>query len=190
MIYPNTKHLTETDLALYAGGDLPWWKQWRAERHIRQCSACQETASEYSEVRTLDSVGPQLNWAHLASEMKANIRLGLVAGECVNLAPKRRSMVSGTRLAVAGSLLTVLVAVGAWVNRPGLVRGVTAKAVSGTLLKASGNGIEVSGTQQTLRILNPQTQDVMYTVGSQGELGARSVDPKTGNVAITHVYGE
>ncbi len=184
------EHLLESDLALYAGGDLPWWKRRRAERHVRQCSVCQEAAAEYSELRALDCPVPQLNWAQLESEMKANIRLGLAAGECVSLPATTRSMVSGTRLAVAGALLTVLVAVGAWVNRPGVLRGVARHAVSGTLLEASGGGIEVSGTQQTLRILNPATRNVTYTVGAQGELGARSLDPTTGNVAITHVYGE
>ena len=38
--------------------------------------------------------------------------------------------------------------------------------------------------------MNPATQNVVYSVGAQGELRARSLDPVTGNVAFTHVYGE
>ncbi len=177
-------HPTESDLALYAGGDLPWFRQWRVARHVTECGACQRAGAEYSELRTIRTAGPVVNWQTLSAEMKANIRLGLEAGECVGHAPAPRPIISGMRLAVAGGLLTVLVAVGAYVNRPVL------RQISGTVLEASGSGIQVRGVQQTLRIMNPPSQKVMYTVGAQGELTARSVDPATGNVAITHVYGE
>lgn len=184
-------HPAETDLALFAGGDLPWFRQWRTERHVHRCSRCQQSAAEYSELRAMPAVVSGLNWNRMASEMKANIRLGLAAGECVGgrLAP--RNVVSGSRLILAGGLLSALVAVGAWISRPNLHPVATSRITSGTVLEASESGIQVRGMRQTLRIMTPATtRNVVYTVGAQSELQARSLDPATGNVAIVHVYGE
>ncbi len=187
-------HPTETDLALYAGGDLGWLRQWRMDLHVRGCSQCQQTSREYSELRHIPNVPPELNWNRLAMEMKANIRLGLAAGECVGFRPAPKSVVSGQRLVFAGAVLTVLVAMGAWVGRssfrPDLRQALFHRAITGTVLEGSGSGIQVRGSRQTLRILNPTAMNVVYSVGAQGELRARSLDPETGNVAITHVYGE
>jgi hypothetical protein len=191
MTYLTDAHPAETELALYAGGDLPWFRQWRTERHVHRCSECQQSAAEYSELRAAPATVTGLNWNRVASEMKANIRLGLSAGECVGgrLAP--RNVVSGSRLILAGGLLCVLVAVGAYLSRPNLHPGVSSRITSGTVLEAAESGIQVRGVRQTLRILNPATtRNVVYTVGAQAELQARSLDPATGNVAIVHVYGE
>jgi len=191
MKYLTDPHPAETELALYAGGDLPWFRQWRTGRHVHRCSWCQQSAAEYSELRAMPATVSGLNWNPMASEMKANIRLGLAAGECVGgrLAP--RNVVSGSRLILAGGLLSALVAVGAWISRPNLHPVATSRITSGTVLEASESGIQVRGTRQTLRIMNPATtRNVVYTVGAQSELQARSLDPATGNVAIVHVYGE
>lgn len=191
MKYLTDPHPAETELALYAGGDLPWFRQWRTGRHVHHCSWCQQSAAEYSELRAMPATVSGLNWNPMASEMKANIRLGLAAGECVGgrLAP--RNVVSGSRLILAGGLLSALVAVGAWISRPNLHPVATSRITSGTVLEASESGIQVRGTRQTLRIMNPATtRNVVYTVGAQSELQARSLDPATGNVAIVHVYGE
>jgi len=186
-------HPPETDLALYAAGDLSCFRQWRTDRHVRGCSPCQQVASEYSELcgemKNMHNRAQPGNWARLSSEIKANIRLGLAAGECVISRSGPRSVVSGSRLVVAGGLLTVLFAAGAWLSRPNL-HAFWQRTPSGTILEAAGDGIQVSGTQQTLRIMNRAPHNVIYSVGAQGELRARSLDPETGNVAITHVYGE
>jgi len=186
-------HPPETDLALYAAGDLAWFRQWRTDRHVRGCNACQQVASEYSELcgemKNMHNRAQPGNWARLSSEIKANVRLGLAAGECVVSRSSPRPVVSGSRLVAAGALLTVLFAIGAFVSRPDLHAGFGQRA-SGTILEAAGNSIQVSGTQQTLRIRNRAQHNVIYSVGAQGELRARSLDPETGNVSIIHVYGE
>ena len=186
-------HPAEADLALYASGDLAWWRQWQAERHVRRCGPCKQTAAAYSEFRSqLDRSDERKtpHWNRMALEMTANIRLGLAAGECVTRHVAPRPLISGVRLTIAGGLLATLICVGAWINRPhvGLPGG--QRFISGTVLEASESGIQVRGTEQTLRILTPVGRNVICTVGSQGELRARSLDPETGNVAITHVYGE
>lgn len=189
MTHPSTQ-----ELALYAGGDLGWLRRRMVERHVCSCSACQTAASEFSELRAAAAEeAPALSWSRLESEMKANIRLGLAAGECVQ--PRvTRGFVSGKRLALAGTALAVIGAAGVlyqWPfhnHFPG--RELAARFSSGAVLEASDSGIQVREGMQTLRILTRETHRVSYTVGARGELRASSIDPETGNVTITHVYGE
>src|SRR5450432_1163191 len=111
------KHPSEAELALYAGGDLGWLRQRLAERHVRNCGPCQNVAADFSELRSEGAAFPNVQWPRLAEEMRANIRLGLAAGECVNRRPAR-SFVSGQRLAIAGGVLGVLLVAGVWFQRP------------------------------------------------------------------------
>src|ERR1700694_2046354 len=80
------KHPSEASLALFAGGDLGRLRRGNIERHMAACSECRHDISEFSALRTDAGVLaelPELSWDRLAAEMKANIRLGLEAGECV-----------------------------------------------------------------------------------------------------------
>lgn len=81
------KHPNEADLALFAGHDLNFVSEWRIGRHVARCEQCRETADAFgslrSDVAVLRELPADITWNRLASEMKANIRLGLAAGECV-----------------------------------------------------------------------------------------------------------
>ena len=81
------KHPDEADLALYAGHDLDFISKWRIERHVAGCRECREAVDSFGALRSgiasLGELPPGISWNRLASEMKANIRLGLSAGECV-----------------------------------------------------------------------------------------------------------
>ena len=35
-----SRHVTETDLALYAAGDLPFWRSALVRFHVRHCDGC------------------------------------------------------------------------------------------------------------------------------------------------------
>jgi hypothetical protein len=183
------KHPSDAELALYAGGDLGWVRQRLTERHVRNCGPCQDVAADFSELRSEGSSFPNIQWNKLAADMQANIRLGLAAGECVNLRPAR-SFVSGQRLAIAGGMLGVLLVAGIWIERPVARPLLSRVATIGTVLEEAESGIQVREGRQTLRILNSSNRNVSYSVGGRGELRARSLDPETGNVTINHVYGE
>ena len=43
-------HPSDFDLALVNAGDLPAWKRYLVERHLRRCDACSEQAQGYGEV--------------------------------------------------------------------------------------------------------------------------------------------
>src|SRR4051794_31048817 len=100
------KHPDQATLALHAGGDLGRFAAWRTERHLAQCADCREEVATYQEMREilpeLNEL-PDLQWNRLASEMQANIRLGLSAGECVREAPVASRPVplfAGARVAI------------------------------------------------------------------------------------------
>src|SRR5215831_6916960 len=79
-------HPKEETLALHSSGDLGWFAAWRTERHIARCARCREEITEFREMReALPEMAelPELQWNRLAAEMRANIRLGLAAGEFV-----------------------------------------------------------------------------------------------------------
>src|SRR5258705_319284 len=84
----NMKHPNQATLALHAGGDLGWWSSQRTERHVRRCERCRDDLSRFQSVREIASdlsEIPEIPWNRVAAEMKANIRLGLAAGECVRV---------------------------------------------------------------------------------------------------------
>src|SRR3954471_24144103 len=87
------KHVNDTDLALFASGDLPWLASVPATLHVRSCRDCRFLVEQFRMGRerlkadvnrlpaSLDEDGAE--WRRLSAEMTANIHLGLEAGECV-----------------------------------------------------------------------------------------------------------
>src|SRR5215472_4649470 len=107
-------HPTKATLALHAGGDLGPIARWRTERHIARCERCRDEFAAFAEMRGIaPDLGeiPEVPWTRLAAEMKANIRLGLAAGECVRAEekPLRHSLFSGARALVAVASVVALV---------------------------------------------------------------------------------
>src|SRR6185312_14422117 len=80
-----TGHVMETDLALYAAGDLPFWRNAMVRLHVRRCEECRGLVgairADREELRgSADDLPANLDWDQLAAEMTANIRVGLAAG--------------------------------------------------------------------------------------------------------------
>ena len=125
------KHPNESQLALFAGGDLGFLDRWRMKQHLSRCSACE------SEVQALRSASNQIreiagempgdlnidrNWDRLAEEMTGNIRVGLAAGEAIARFDRPSSAARPIRLGwnaglvVAGA--TAVFAAAFWINVP------------------------------------------------------------------------
>jgi hypothetical protein len=189
------KHPNQTTLALHAGGDLGFIGRWRTERHISRCPQCQEEVAAFSELREIApelAEIPEIPWNRLAAEMKANIRLGLAAGECVRACetPRESPLFTRARAAVALASVAVLLVAALMLDRPAPL-----KAEENTILQRTGDGIadgiQVGQGVQAFRLLNAaDAQNVTFTVNAQGSMGARYVDPKTGYVTINNVYAE
>ncbi len=190
-------HPTETELALYAGGELGWIGRRRVRRHVEACGRCREEAGTFAALRASAARDlretPEVAWNGLAAEMKANIRLGLEAGACVTETPAPWAWLGylrevswghaflGQVPALAG--IALLLTAGVWMAR-------RETPPAGLVMQASGEGIEMVDGERALSLMNGRTADVTYSVSAQGGVRARYVDSDTGYVTINHVYAQ
>jgi hypothetical protein len=183
-------------LALYAGADLGFLARWRTERHLRHCDGCRNEVDAFETTRRilpdLTEI-PEVPWNRLAAEMKANIRLGLAAGECVREsqpALREGPLFAGARAVVAMGSVAALLVTGIVLEHPAPVP----VPDEGMVVQATANGIQVRRGGQALRLMNPgelgSGQRVTYSPDAEGSMRARYVDPKTGYVTINNVYVE
>jgi hypothetical protein len=190
------KHPNQATLALHAGGDLGLFARWRTEHHLAKCARCRDEVAAFDGLReVLPELAetPEIAWNRLAAEMKANVRLGLAAGECVrNGAPpwRERPLFAGARAVVAFASVVALLVTGLVLEHP--APGVVTAA--GVELQSTANGIQVREGSGTLSLLHgvpaENQKSVTYTPGAQGSMRARYVDPKTGYVTVANVYAD
>ncbi len=184
------RHPNQATLALYAGGDLGSFTGWRTERHLVRCPQCRDEVAGFEALREIVpelAQTPEISWNRLAAEMKANIRLGLAAGECVKSAPEPSRFFGGARAAVAFASAVALVATGLVLEHPAPVA-----ATQGIVLQTTANGIQVREGGQALRFLHSGTEskDVTYTPSAEGSYSARYRDSETGLMTVTTVYAD
>jgi hypothetical protein len=191
------KHPNQATLALHSGGDLGFFARWRTARHLMQCDRCRDHVDAFAATREIVpelAQIPEIQWNRLAAEMKANIRLGMEAGECVRATdpPLRQTpLFTGARAVVALASMAALLVTGIMLEHPAPNPATTAVAIDeGMVVQATGNGIQVRKGGQTLRLMNPG-KHVTYSYDAQGSMRARYVDPDTGYVTINNVdYAE
>jgi hypothetical protein len=187
------KHPNQATLALHAGGDLGPIARWRARRHLARCAECREEVAGFEQLRqllpSLDDA-QDIHWNRLAAEMKANIRLGLAAGECVRAdEPAGAGLIwPGARVGVALASAAVLLAAGLVLLRPGPI----AAWETGVVVQATADGIQVREGGQSLGLMHSGTsrEAVTYQAGAQGSVEARYVDSETGYVTVNKVEVE
>lgn len=188
-------HPNQSTLALYAGQDLGWFARRRTARHLTDCRECRDEVRAYRSARdqlvALDEA-PAIQWNRLAIEMRANIRLGLAAGECVReekaagiLAPF--GVLSNLRALTACASVMALLAAGLFLQRPTPAPPVAA-AGEGSILRTTASGIELNQGGETLSLRHALSENVVYTAGAQGSMRAGYVDSDTGNVTINNLY--
>lgn len=187
------KHPNEGTLALFAGHDLNFLIEWRVGRHLSRCEQCHGTVDAFvslrSETAGLGELPPDIAWNRLASEMKANIRLGLAAGECVSgpTAAAASAGFSGLHTLMAYAAVILLVVAGVWLQRP--IPLENGRAV----LAATGDGIELTQGGRSLGLrygASRDVKDVSYSADAKGAMGARYVDSSTGYVTVVNVNME
>jgi hypothetical protein len=192
------KHPSQEILALHAGGDLGWMARWKAARHLASCEHCTAEVHAFAELReTLPELNqmPEIPWNHMAAEMRANIRLGLAAGECVRSTgrPLRGGpLFTGARATLALASVLALMVTGLMIERPAPRPDLSNEAARSNepMVQATANGIQRRSGDQAFGLMHAGASRVTYTVGGEGTLGARYTDPETGNVTMTKVYVE
>jgi hypothetical protein len=185
------KHPNQATLALFAGGDLGFFRRWRTSRHLAGCGVCRDEVRDYESLRQilpdLREI-PEVPWNRLAAEMKANIRLGLEAGQCVRAEDpplREHPIFTRTRTAVALASAMALLVTGMMLERP-----VPAPMDDTAVVQTTVNGIQVRRGSEALRFTNNGAQNVLYSPDARGGMRARYVDPETGYVTINNVYAE
>ena len=190
-------HSRETSLALYAGGELSLLARWRVGRHVAGCSECRRLVEQFQSAREqLSSTRPDLpegaTWDRLAEEMKANIHVGLAAGECVGAPVSRALRPRWQRAVILAPVVVPLLAllvIGVWFGRP-RPRASQSQWVDGTVIQATAEGIDLKQGDRMLSLQHPSAGDVTYAVNAQGTVSNRYVDKETGQVTIHNVYAQ
>ena len=200
-----SRHAMEADLALYAAGDLPFWRGALVKLHVRRCKECRSLVdalrADRDELRrSADTLPDNLDWDQLAAEMTANIRVGLAAGECVTPRERKVASISWRPAAIAAGLV-VMLAGAWWLNIPrtdtetigralhNLATGQrTPQEESGPVVGASFSGVETRANGAQMGIDQNGLHPVMFSVSTQGSASARYVDQDTGQVTITAAY--
>jgi hypothetical protein len=202
-----TRHVMETELALYAAGDLPFWRGTLVKFHVRGCDECRGLVEalrmDRQELRqSADDMPANLDWDQLAAEMTANIRVGLAAGECVTPRERKVAAISWRPMAIAAGLV-VLLAGAWWLNIPRNDTEIIGRALHniatgervgspqeerGPVVGASSSGVELVENGGRMGIEQGGLEPVMFSVSTQGSASARYVDQDTGQVTITATY--
>jgi hypothetical protein len=183
-------HPKETTLALHSSGDLGWFAGWKVERHLAQCGRCRDEVSGFREMREIlpDMAElPDVQWNRLAAEMRANIRLGLAAGECVRGAAEAEvepsPLFNAARAVVAFAGVFTLLVTGLVLEHPGPHRVAVSME---PMAQAIDNGIQMRTGDQGFGLMHDGASGVINVVTSHG-IGARYMDPNTGLVTMTKV---
>lgn len=204
-----TRHMAESDLALYVSRDLAAWRRISVRLHLRGCTRCRDRYQAYcrdrEKVRAIGADMPEtVDWDRLAAEMTANIRVGLAAGECVAPRPRKAAPL-GWRPAAVMAGLAVLLAGGWWLNMPQAqtyalghaMRAIwqgraTVVAVDdrGLVVEATSSGVELRENGSTLGVSQGAARPLAVSLSVQGSASARYVDADTGQMTITSVYAQ
>jgi hypothetical protein len=210
------KHPSETQLALFAGGDLAgYWQRWAVGRHVAQCGECQVEVSGLretsGEVRSVVADLPKdLNWNRLADDMTGNIRVGLAAGEAIARFDRpvgRPHLRLGWNAGLVLACATAVFLVAFWMSLPqpqaehlmaalkrvrmdrmGSVVRPASASPDEVVLEASSAALEVKENGRTMSLTHPHSDGVTVSVSLQGSAGVRYVDADTGQVTTNKVY--
>lgn len=188
-------HPQATDLALYAGSDLPLWQRLPVSWHVRRCQSCRHEVEAIrkalAELRHAALEPADLNWEALEAEMRANIRLGLTAGELVRkgLPVEEARRVDWRALAVVTAALAVVAVVGWRLHRPGVVPpdGSMERQVA---LQPTAEGLSIQWGQQNEAVFGAGRAPVAAAVSWDGSVRAPFVDEETGQVTIYDVAAQ
>lgn len=191
-------HPKEAELALLAGGEGGFLSQYLLNRHVRLCDECAETVRAFRLLRSeiaasadFDDELAEPDWNRMAAEMRANIHLGLEAGECVRGGAAIR--VWNPKMAAAFASLLLLVGAGVVMRAPqrvapaAPVAGV-AQRTAEPVVESTGSGLEIRSGENSMMLLNHHGSVADQTFSAQGVVRASYIN--AGGVTINNVYLE
>lgn len=182
--------LSDKDRALLAGNDaglLPRLKAALASR----ISPRQERADDgfgriLDELPRFRELPEYFAWDDLAAEMKANILVGLEAGEVVRSRPVAAPL--GWKTAVTFAGIAFLIVSGYWLGLSGhLLRSEKPQTA---ILEAHPGGLELQTRETALTVIYSRESGQQVLSGGLGGIRADYVDEETGQLTVAHVYAE
>jgi hypothetical protein len=182
------RHPKQATLALQAGGDLGAFARWRTGRHLAKCERCRSEVAEFEAMRgsMADLLQmPELHWNRIAAEMRANIRLGLAAGECVRPVDKSgwASRQAGWRVAVATTIITALAVTGLMLERPRPPIYQNATRDENASVQTTPDGIG----NPAMRLMYRGAEGVQLSASAEGSVQAQYTNPETGYMTVSQV---
>lgn len=196
------KHPSIDKLALYAGGELPFWLRWTMRRHVDGCAQCREEVALFGDVKAAvrEETGEMpagVNWDRLSAEMGANVRLGLAASDAISAyrTPVEMAPAQGMswRMVALTSAFVLLLSVGYWLNAAKKSEQMAAmRGPEPFVAQASESAVEMSDGSKAMVLQGPKTntRSAIVTVSTTGSAGAQYVDEETGQVTVNNVYVE
>lgn len=196
-------HAPETDLALFAAGDLSWLNRVAVRLHTANCEQCRARVQAFRLDRErlkqdASEMPAGVNWDRLAAEMTANIRVGLAAGECVAPRGRKRIAHAWWPAAAVASAAVLLTMAAWWLNLPAsdteslahamrkLVHVPAVAAKEQPVVDASPSWIEVRENGSALRPLQGSAVPLVVSVSTEGSASARYIDADD-QITITSV---
>jgi hypothetical protein len=173
--------------ALAAGGDASLWQRLRAKlapKRPQDAAVEQEFRRIRGELPRFQELPPYFAWDTLASDMKANILLGLEAGEAVR--PRRLHPPIGWRAGLAMAALSLLMISGYWWQMPH--RWVKPALADQAVLQSAPGQLGVHQQQGGFTLVLPDQSTSTTLSGASGALRADFVDSETGQLMVAHVY--
>lgn len=187
-------HPNSSELALYAGGDLPLPRRWVLRRHVEGCADCSAEIDAFRQarVRLADEVcelPAGLRWERLAEEMTGNIHVGLEAAECVAAAPQRRAPLLNWRSLTAGAVASLMLGAAWFLNPPPKPAHLLTRAAQPEI-RTIPAGLELEANGNALVLMHRAGGDEgrAIIISSPGTLRARYADGDTGQITINNVY--
>lgn len=188
-------HIEESKLALAASNDLNFYSAFQVRRHTAQCDHCRLLLEDYRTARMeLSALGNEMpagvKWDRLAADMKANIHLGLAAGEIVAMPVMRPARLQWQMAVVMASLTTVILT--GWYFSSARIRPfddtpVALLEANGMAAEATDFGVELKEKNGAITLLHRGARNVNYTMAVGGGVRASYVDASTGQVTVTNV---
>lgn len=197
------KHPSIDKLALYAGGELPWWSRIAMQRHVRGCAQCEAEVALFGDVKVAarleaGEMPAGVQWDRLAAEMRANVRLGLEASEAISayaVPVEDTAPATGVswRMAALATAFVILLSIGYWLNAAKKSEQLAAMRVPDPIVvEASERGVGMSDGNKGMELQGPKSnfRAAVVTVSTKGSAGAQYVDEETGQITVNNVYVE
>jgi hypothetical protein len=160
----------------------------RLLRRVRKSDDDDALAAEFAEIReqmpAFRELPEHFAWEPLAADMKANIALGLEAGEAVKPRLLGPPLSLQARLVIAA--LTLLMISGYWWQMPR--RQSSSAELQRAVLQTAPGQVGMSENDASFALVFPELQASTVFSGASGSMRADFVDDETGQLTVAHVY--